>query len=673
MSERPQSGTRFPLVSVIIGFKDWGLERLELSVRSIHDSLEGIQHEVVISDYGSEDTASVAESAQRVNGRHIIVETDGEWSRSRALNAGVRASLGEIVLATDADMLFSPRALSRTVEQIQRHPQEIVILQCRDLPVGYSHEVVRREGFDWDRFSSIGQIRPRWGMGGLVAVRREIWERLRGWDERMHTYGGEDVDFGKRAQIAGSRIDWLDEPGVGMYHIWHPSSGASATRSPAATSAIEANRRIHSTDTTFARNRVRPRYLPSGMLPLVSVLIDARVPGADSLQTTITSILGQSVKDLEVLVVGEADLPDDPRVSHISTDEVCVRGTFTASARAGEVWAEDRLEILLDLWTPGTGLISDRTAQLLRDECGTALAPLSVVQTSSPDPRTTLLRSALLPDSLSASAKRWSDAVRTVAASGAGWVVADASRHVTVTNLANDESVAAERSADTLALTSALARCGLPAPELPATTVTALGTLANALLYGRELIMAVEAPSAIDLTPYGDLFADDHGWIHRTIRTREGRILERDLHWTGDNPAFIVDATRQLADSGATVHWRYATEADHELPEPSSAPSLVHTAEMIYGTPENPAAWLAICEDEGVDGALHEALSQAPSVTVVLDRVAEADGVETSWLLARFRNGNADEALSLAASLPNPTAIEVIELPAFPQEMEVSR
>ncbi|MGP5626941.1 glycosyltransferase family 2 protein [Brachybacterium alimentarium] len=671
MSEQSRSEASAPLVSVIIGFKDWGLERLELSVRSIHDSLEGIQHEVVISDYGSEDTASIAESTQRVGARHVIVETDGEWSRSRALNAGVRASVGEIVLATDADMLFTPRALSRAVEQIQRHPHEIIILQCRDLPVGHSHEVVRREGFDWDRFASIGQIRPRWGMGGLVAVRREIWERLRGWDERMHTYGGEDVDFGKRAQAAGSRIDWLDEPGVGMYHIWHPSSGASATRSAAASAAIAANRRIHSTDATFARNRVRPRYLPSGMVPLVSVLVDARTSGAEPLKTTITSILGQSVHDLEVLVVGEAELPDDPRISHMSTDHVSVRGTFVTSARAGEVWAENRLEVLLDLWVPGTGLISDRTIQLLRDENGTALAPLSVVQTSTADPRTTLLRSALLPSSLSACPQGWGVAVRAVAASGAGWVVATSARHVTITDLMNDESVAAERVAEALAITSALVRCGLPAPELPATTVTALGSLANALLYGRELTMEVEAPSAIDLTPYHDLFADDQRWVRRTIRTPKGQILERDVRWSGDDPAYVVEAAQRLAGSGATVHWRYATEADHEPPRPLSVGSLVRTAESIYGTPEKPAVWLAFRKDGGFDDALNEALSKAQSVTVVLDRITEAEGEEASWMLARFRNGNTVEALSLAASLPTPTAIEVIELPAHPQGTEV--
>lgn len=673
MTQHTENEGPAPLVSVIIGFKNWGLERLELSVRSIHDSLAAVDHEVIISDFGSEDTSSIADSAHRIDARHVIVETDGEWSRSRALNAGVRASRGEIVLATDADMLFTPRSLSRTVEQIQKHPQEIVILQCRDLPVGYSHEVVRREGFDWDRFASIGQIRPRWGMGGLVAVRREIWERLRGWDERMHTYGGEDVDFGRRAQAAGARIDWLDEPDVGMYHIWHPSSGASASRSEAATAAITENRRIHSTDSTFARNRVRPRYLPSRMTPLVTVLVDAGAEGAEPLRSTLTSILGQTVQDLEVLVLNGSALPDDPRVEALTVDEARTRGTFTTSARAGEIWAEDRLETLLSQWTQGTGLISDRTAQLLRDENGATLAPLTLVATSTPDPRTTLIRSSLLPATLSLTARSWSEAVHAAASTGAGWVTVEAARHVTITDLISDETISAERAANSLALTSALNRCGLTVPEPPATSITAFGALANALLFGRELALEIEAPTAVDLTPHHDLLSSDRRWTYHTVRTRERTVLERDLHWVGDDPSYVAQVIRQLEGTGATVSFRYATDSDRGGIRKADATSLVRTAELTYGTPEKPSAWLAVSQDSSYDDGLHGALSTAPSVTVVLERVTEQNGTEASWLLARFRNGSAAEALALAASLPTPAAINIIELPARVQGDEVNR
>ena len=76
-----------PLVSVIIGFKDRGLGRLEMSIRSIHDSLAEIDHEIIISDYGSADTAAIASLAERVSAHHEVVKTDGEWSAARARNA----------------------------------------------------------------------------------------------------------------------------------------------------------------------------------------------------------------------------------------------------------------------------------------------------------------------------------------------------------------------------------------------------------------------------------------------------------------------------------------------------------------------------------------------------------------------------------------------------------
>lgn len=653
-----------PLVSVVIGFKDWGLERLELSVHSIHDSLSGIDHEVIISDYGSEDTASIADSASRISARHVIVETDGEWSRSRALNAGVRASRGEIILATDADMLFSPRSLSRVVEQIHRHPQEVVILQCRDLPVGYSHEVVRREGMDWDHFASIGQIRPRWGMGGLVAVRREIWERLRGWDERMHTYGGEDVDLAKRAQAAGSRIDWLDEAGVGMYHIWHPSSGSSASRSAAATAAIKENRRIHTTDATFARNRLRPRYLPSGMVPLVSVLVDGDEADLAALEATLTSILGQSVLDLEVLVTGADELPNDPRVSAVPAAGASARGTFVTSARAGEIWAEDRLEALLESWAPGVGLMSDQAAHLLRDEHGKGFAPLSLVPSSTPDPRTTLVRGSFLTFPLAVTVEAWSDAVREVASSGAGWVVAPIVRHVTVTDLATDEAVARMRDADERALAGTLARCGLPVPEVPEASIDPLGILANALLHGREMTVEVEAPAAVDLASHQDLFADDFHWQLRTVRTRKGAILERHLRWTGTDTAFVTQVRHRLEESGAAVTWRYASDADHEDGPTHDPGILARSAELTYGVPASTSAWIAVSLDGPHGAELSETLSTMPAVTVVLERVVEQNGSESSWLLARYKNGNVSGAMSLAVSLPARAPITVIELPA---------
>lgn len=639
---------RIPLVSVVIGFKDWGLERLELSVRSIHDSLEGIDHEVVISDYGSEDSAAIADAAQRVDAVHEIVETNGEWSRSRALNAGVRASRGEIILATDADMLFTPRALRRVVEQLDRHPQEVVILQCRDLPVGYSHEVVAREGFDWRRFTAIGQIRPRWGMGGLVGVRRELWGRLRGWDERMHTYGGEDVDFGKRAQKIGARIDWLDEPGVGMFHIWHPSSGASAARSAAATAAIAENRRIHTEDNTFARNRVNARYLPDSLPPLVSVLL---APGDDlaDLRRTVASLLHQTVTDIEVIVHGvAAPVSSDPRVR--SSDGAGPSGTFVTCTSAGDVWGAERLEHLLSLWQPGAGLLSDVTSQRLLDVDGSELTTRAALRETLPDARSTLVRRELLRAPAEVTPSGWSAAVQSVAATGARWVVSPESRRITTATLQTDESLAARRAQESRELADLLQRCGLVPPEMPKGVTASLTEMDEAILHGTGVVVDIESHGP--MTEIDTVLPADVEWRRSTIRTSGDGVLSERVVGTDVDTLDAISIARAAHDSASVRVGLRSGRRSTILDGPDlGVIALVESSELVYGTQGTPPhPWIAVELSENDGSELLTTLRSQPSSAVVLDRVVEADGQRTPFVLARRAARSLDDALVAAAA-----------------------
>lgn len=652
-----------PAVSVVIGFKDWGLERMELSVRSIHDSLESIPHEVIIADYGSEDPDAVAESAHRVGARHEAITTDGEWSRSRALNAGVRAASSDLLLATDADMLFSPRALSRVVEQLDQHPQEIVLLQCRDLPIGYSHDEVARRGFDWEHFATIGQLRPRWGMGGLVGVQRSVWSRLRGWDERMHTYGGEDIDFGKRARMYGARIDWLDEPGVAMYHVWHPSSATGASRSPEAAAAIENNRRIHMTEKTFARNRVHSRYLPEQIAPLVSVVVDAGRSAETAVRATVASVLGQSINDVEVtLLNSRLEGLEGPRIRLSAAETPEINGTFTTVAQAGEIWADDRLERLLGAWTPGVGLLSDRSAVRLVDQHGHEILPAEVLPARTPDARATMIRTSLLPLGAELSNSGWPRAVQSVGASGASWVVTAAAAHVVVATPTTDEELRAVRESQSIVLATTLERCGLGLPEIPDGELYDLGVRANALLRHQQLLLVVEAPATVDLDSALVLSDRSHPWDRRSVATRNGATLGCTLQWSGHDLLYAARAEQELRALGATVTVKTAAGAEASALLSSLSPlELVQHAETIYGSPATPHAWVvAECAGEASD-ELGAVLRSTPSVTVVLDRVLQQAAGSTSYVLARYRSAHLASALDFAASLRTPASVQVIE------------
>lgn len=319
-------------VSVVIGFKDWGLRRVRLATSSILTSFGDLVGEVIISDYGSTDTEGVREAVEALGARYIYTVTDGSWSRTRALNAGFAVSTGRVLVATDADMVFSPRALAIIGQHVLDHPDSGLLLQCRDLPPGWSDLDIEQRGLDWIAFDRAGRRRPRWGMGGMMAVSRETFLKIRGYDERMHTYGGEDIDFATRVRRAGSRLVWIEHPDVRMYHMWHPSTAERHALSLVESAAVEANKQIMREDKTFVRNVTSWTHRPPDARPLVSVVIST-YNRAHLLSDTIHSIQAQTVQDFEVVVVDDGSSDDtaevvkaldDPRIRYVHQDNAGV-------------------------------------------------------------------------------------------------------------------------------------------------------------------------------------------------------------------------------------------------------------------------------------------------------------------------------------------------------------
>lgn len=307
-------------VSVVIGFKDWGLDRLDLSLESILASLQDYSAEIIVVDYGSADRAANQSAIEREGVRYLYVETDGVWSRSRALNAGVAVSTGRILITTDADMLFTPLALSKVISELQVDPQQALVLQCRDLPEAYSSEGVRTLGVDWQHFEAVSRLRPRWGMGGMMAVSRSAFLDVRGFDERMEVYGGEDIDFANRVRRSGRRVRWVEDPDVRMFHMWHPSSRAATESDPLEAQAVKRNSQILTDDESFVRNTTQWEFRPDDAPVLASVVICTR-NRAEFLAESIYSALGQTVQDIEVIVIDDGSDDDTAEVVGSIEDE----------------------------------------------------------------------------------------------------------------------------------------------------------------------------------------------------------------------------------------------------------------------------------------------------------------------------------------------------------------
>ncbi|WP_237208694.1 glycosyltransferase family 2 protein [Rothia nasimurium] len=360
-------------ISVVIGFRNWGAQRIKMSARSIAASFGSYTGEIIISDYGSDDPQPVKAVADELGLKYVYTAGDTVWSRSRALNAGFAIAEGKVLVSTDADMLFSPDSFAVIYETIADQPNSALFLQCRDLPSTMSAEALEEIGhIGWDELEAAGRLRPRWGMGGMMAISRQGMNAVRGFDERLHTYGGEDLDFALRARRAGYKTVWIDDPRVRMYHMWHPSSRAAADQSEAGRRAVQFNKDVVYHDTTTLRNTLRWKHRLADATPLVTVAIST-YNRADLLGESIQAVLMQTMPDFELVIVDDGSTDNteevvrsfnDPRIRYFYQENAGIsaarnhilresRGIFTAVLDDDDLMHPRRLEWQLEALEEG--------------------------------------------------------------------------------------------------------------------------------------------------------------------------------------------------------------------------------------------------------------------------------------------------------------------------------
>jgi hypothetical protein len=289
-------------LSVVIGIRNWGLERLELALRAMRESTLADGVDIIISDCGSDNRAEVAALAAKHAAQYVYCDAS-VWSRSLALNSGIARARSERLLVSDADFVFSPKTLEIIAGRLAADPQAVIIFQASDLPERFGAEALA-ERFDWPGMAAAATMRPCWGMG-CASFTRETFELIRGYEERMVVWGAEDNDFVKRAMAAGRPVVWMDHPEARLFHIWHLPFLQSH---PDANAIFDANRRILNEDVSIVRN-LDKEFVARGSVPTVSVVVATR-DRAHLIGAMIDSVLGQTLRDLELIIVDDASTDD---------------------------------------------------------------------------------------------------------------------------------------------------------------------------------------------------------------------------------------------------------------------------------------------------------------------------------------------------------------------------
>jgi glycosyltransferase involved in cell wall biosynthesis len=353
-------------VSVIVNAITSGANRIHLSTKTIEAALSGMNHEIILlADSDRADEIEVELGTRSASGPKVV-RCDPDDNAGVQLNAGISSSNGQVILALDDCLMFSPEGgLKDAIEAVRSASARMVLIPGRELPPQLVAAAVEDE-FDWTDVARVPTSRSVWGPGSPLIVDRESMLRLRGFDEKQQKIAAAFCDLKLRMKRMGVIFDQHSAEGVRCYVV--PAVDDIDTVAAIADSASEIAERLNrlEQDKTYIRNVTKWKNRPSDAPPLVTVAI-ATLNRGSYLRDSINSVLMQTVGDFELIVVDDGST-DDTRLVVESFDDERIRyvyqenrgiaaarnvaadisqGTFTAVHDDDDIMLPWRLEVSL--------------------------------------------------------------------------------------------------------------------------------------------------------------------------------------------------------------------------------------------------------------------------------------------------------------------------------------
>lgn len=182
-----------PKLSIVIGVRNRSaMLKNCLRSLSLQDSKD---FEVIIVDYGGTDDIEGLVHDYGFT-KYIYTHNTGIYSRTHSLNIGIRNAASELILCTDADIIFAPNFVTAALKAASEGA--IVLCHCLRLspkfikPYFKYQEIVKK--------STPGH---EFSIGGCQMLHRKVWNEIRGWDEDIVGWGSEDWDIMHRLKRKG--------------------------------------------------------------------------------------------------------------------------------------------------------------------------------------------------------------------------------------------------------------------------------------------------------------------------------------------------------------------------------------------------------------------------------------------------------------------------------------
>ena len=219
-------------------------------LRTLDADRTGLASEIVVVDNDSRD-GTVETLRSRRPDVQVIANRDNV-GYAKAVNQGIRATTGDVVLVMNPDCEVRPGALATLVAHLRAHPRVAIAGPEISNPDGTVEFSARAFPDHWtflfNRYSLLTRLFPNnpwsrrylltdwdhrsvrevdWLSGACLAVRRKAIDEVGGMDEAFFMFN-EDVDWCRRTKLAGWANVYVPDAHV-VHHIG-ASKGRVASR-----------------------------------------------------------------------------------------------------------------------------------------------------------------------------------------------------------------------------------------------------------------------------------------------------------------------------------------------------------------------------------------------------------------------------------------------------------
>ena len=203
------------MITILYPFRNRELFRVKNSLNSLAIQ-SNLNFKVLFVDYGS--SPKIATEVKNLLNEYDFVDylysyhIEQPWSRSKAINIGLKNVKTDFVFIADIDLLFHKDFVALLQEL--KNPTKSIYFQ-----VGYLADIDNKEFKPFDDYNIISKSIPE-GQG-LSLFSMDALRAVNGFDEFFHFWGAEDEDIHSRLRNFGLSTVFFDTK-IYLLHQWHP-------------------------------------------------------------------------------------------------------------------------------------------------------------------------------------------------------------------------------------------------------------------------------------------------------------------------------------------------------------------------------------------------------------------------------------------------------------------